>query len=158
MSRSVRYTSCSRHQALLPASFMAAVVVTASRWAPAIKSSYPNTKFARHHLQYCALRRQQSRYRPVLECQSVSSQVRSSSPPLSWSMKATTILTRGTTPPNPPAAHSVTWFGCTSRCCAIPTTVLPAAKASAEVAHPTTEKMFSSIRTARTASLPCARQ
>jgi len=38
LSNSAGYTPCSRHQALLPASFMAAVVITASSRAPAVQA------------------------------------------------------------------------------------------------------------------------
>ena len=49
--------------------------------APALQGCRSNAHFARHQLQRCALRRQRPRHRFVLECLSVSSQVRPSSPP-----------------------------------------------------------------------------
>jgi hypothetical protein len=63
LSNSAGYTPCSRHQALLSGSFMAAVVITASNRAPAPTS---NPHFPRHHLQRRAFRRQQPLYYLVL--------------------------------------------------------------------------------------------
>jgi hypothetical protein len=80
------YTPCSRHQALLPASFMAAVVTTASSQAHAVLAQAlqgfrSSAKLARHHFQRYGLRRRQLRHRSVRECLSVSCQGRPSSPP-----------------------------------------------------------------------------
>ena len=49
--------------------------------APALQSPSVDPNLARNHVDRCALRRQQPRHRSVLECLSVSSQVRPSSPP-----------------------------------------------------------------------------
>jgi hypothetical protein len=86
------YAPCARHHALLSASFIAAVVTTASSrlpeggrgphiLAPALQGVRADPNLSRNHVDRCALRRQQPRYRSVFECLSVSSQVGPSSPP-----------------------------------------------------------------------------
>jgi hypothetical protein len=70
------YAPCARQHALLSASFIAAVVTTASSRLPAVQGARADPNLSRNHVDCCALRRQQPRHRSVFECMSVSSQVR----------------------------------------------------------------------------------
>jgi len=81
LASSCGYAPCERHHARLSASFIAAVVTTASSRLAAVQGVYADPNLPSNQADRCALRRQQPRHRSVFECLSVSSQVRPSSPP-----------------------------------------------------------------------------
>jgi len=63
--------------------------------APTLRGVRAAANLSRNDVDRFAFRRRHPRHRSVFECLSVSSQVRSSSPPPGWSMEAKIILTRG---------------------------------------------------------------